>query len=138
MCFQGKNFSDQAKKDCKKKQSRLAKKSPPKKVKKYGFTRFWVIASSASFSLREFSTKRFPTTERRINVMSERTCKKHKYIYSQIHIKNPQINVMSERTCNRYKYIFTNIHTKSTDQCYVKGNLNQKTFLQVLRNLSEG
>ena len=40
---------------------------------KLGLTRFCVIASSASFSLRELRTKRFPTTESRINVMSERT-----------------------------------------------------------------
>ena len=52
---------------------------PKKEVKeRFDLTRFWVIASSASFSLREFSTKRFPTTESRINVMSESTCKKYK------------------------------------------------------------
>ena len=61
----------------------LGKMSQPKKVskKKIGLTRFWVIARRASFSLRELSTKRFPTTERRINVMSESTCKKYKNIY---------------------------------------------------------
>ena len=55
-----------------------------------------MIASRASFSLREFSTKRFPTTERRINVMSESTCKKYKNIY--IHKYKIQIQVVSKRT----------------------------------------
>ena len=62
---------------------------------KLGLTRFCVIASSASFSLRELRTKRFPTTESRINVMSERTCRarysdKHKQ-YKFIQIQNKQM-----------------------------------------------
>ena len=54
----------------------------PKKRGQKSFTRFWVIASRVSFSLREISTKRFPTTERGIVVMSESTCKKYKNTFT--------------------------------------------------------